>query len=257
MIKSDILENAVMIDSELPQKRDRFATTQWSIVASAGEPSSEASKLALQQLCQTYWMPLYGFARRKTQTAHEAQDLTQSFFVELLEKNYVGTAIPERGKFRSFLLTAFKNFMSKAWEKGRAQKRGGGQGHLSLDFQTADSQFEIHPDSGLTPEQYFDQQWVFALLAKILDRLAQEFQQAGHRDRFDQLKHFVIGDHSGLTYAVPADALGISVDAAKKAVSRMRARYRAILREQIAQTVATPDEIDAEISNLFAVLQTR
>ena len=239
-----------------PNPSNRFATTSWSLVVSAAGPT-EISKDALQQLCQTYWRPLYLFARRKTQSADEAQDLTQAFFAELLEKNFIAAATPDRGRFRSFLLTAFKNFMAKQWHKVRTQKRGGGQQPLSLDFESADSQLGDVAQTSLTPEQIFEQQWVIALLNSVLMQLRQEYEQLGQEERFDSLKGYVIGDHPGTTYSDVASKIGISEAAAKKSASRMRRRYRQILREEIFQTVTDRSDVDDEIRSLFNVFEEK
>ncbi|HIK95999.1 MAG TPA: sigma-70 family RNA polymerase sigma factor [Planctomycetes bacterium] len=215
-------------------------TTRWSIVMSAGRTTSPDSRRALESLCETYWYPLYGYARRTLPNIDEAQNLTQAFFVELLEKNYVGSATPDRGIFRSFLLATFRHFLSKEW--ANAQKRGGGRLPISLDFQSADSSFSIEPAAGLTAEQFFDQQWAIALLSRIMERLEAEFSQAGKAKQFEELKGFIIGDHAGTTYAQAADKLEMTEAAARKAGSRMRQRYGELLREEIAETVAGPDD---------------
>lgn len=237
-----------------PSKNDAFATTRWSIVVSAAHDSSPDSRRALATLCETYWYPLYAYVRRRVPDINEAHDLTQAFFTELLEKNYVGAATPERGRFRAFLLTAFKHFLSKQWAKAKAQKRGGGRAPISLNFETADSTFRIEPASGLTAEQFYDQQWAIALLGHIVERLAEEFEQAGKAQQFEELKGYLIGDHAGTTYAEVAMKLNMTEVAAKKAGSRMRQRYRELLREEIAQTIEDPQGVDDEIRKLFAVL---
>jgi RNA polymerase sigma factor (sigma-70 family) len=242
------------IAASAPPKHE-FATTRWSVVISAGRDSSPDSKRALESLCETYWYPLYAYVRRRVPDVNEAQDLTQAFFAELLEKNYVGSAVPDRGRFRAFLLTAFKHFLAKQWEKAKAQKRGGGRAPISLDFESADSNLRIEPSSGLTAEQCYDQQWAIALLGQILERLEVEFEQAGKAKLFDLLKGFIIGDHTGTTYAQVAESLNMTEAAARKSASRMRRRYGELLREEIAQTVAGPDEVDDEIRNLFATLE--
>lgn len=241
-------------EASRPQNRG-FATTRWSIVISAGRDSSLESSRALESLCGTYWYPLYAYVRCRVADVNEAQDLTQAFFAELLEKNYVGSATPERGRFRAFLLTAFKHFLSKQWEKARAQKRGGGRATIALDFGSLDSSVRIEPASGLTAEQFYDQQWAITLLGQIMERLEFEFQQVGKAKQFEELKGFVIGDHAGTTYAQAADRLKMTVAAAKKAASRMRQRFRELLREEISQTVAGPDDVEDEIRNLFATLE--
>lgn len=231
-----------------------FATTQWSVVLAAGDLKNEHAQAALSQLCQTYWMPLYAYARRQVHDVHDAQDLTQAFFSVLLEKNYVGSATPERGRFRAYLLTSLKHFMSKQWQKSRAQKRGGGTLPISIDFVLADSTLNIEPASRLTAEQIYEQQWGITLLGNVMDRLATEFKQNGKFRTFDVLRCFLIGDHVGSTYAMAATELGTTEAAAKQAASRMRKRYRELLRDEIGQTVACPEEVDAEIRNLFTVL---
>jgi DNA-directed RNA polymerase specialized sigma24 family protein len=209
----------------------------------------------LESLCGTYWPPLYAYVRRRVPDVNEAQDLTQAFFAELLEKNYAGSATPERGRFRSFLLTAFKHFLAKQWDKAKAQKRGGGRAPISLDFQSADSSLRVEPTEGLTAEQYYDQQWAIALLGQIMERLQGEFAEAGKARQFEELKAFIVGDHAGTTYAQPAAILNVTEAAAKKAASRMRRRYRELLREEIAQTVVGPEDVEDEIRNLFAALK--
>ncbi len=231
-----------------------FATTRWSLIVSADRErnSTPETEHALSTLCETYWFPLYAYARRRVSNSAEAQDLTQSFFAELLAKNIVATANPARGRFRAFLLTAFKHYLSHEWEKQRAQKRGGGRAPLSLDFDSADTRFHIEPESRETAEQAFDREWTVTLLGQILERLQAEFTASGKSQQFDELKPFLIGEQSGRTYAEVAECLGISESAAKMSVSRMRKRYRELLRAEIGQTVTDPQEIDDEIRHLFA-----
>lgn len=224
------------------------------MVVSAGRQSSPESNRALAALCETYWYPLYAYVRRRVSDVAEAHDLTQAFFCELLEKNYVEAADPARGKFRAWLITAFKHFLSKEWEKAKAQKRGGGRLAISLDFAAADSHLNVEPATALTPDQYYDQQWALTLLNQIMEKLQFEFREAGKSEQFEILKGHLIGDHSGATYAETAVVLGMNEAAARKAASRMRQRYRELLREQIAQTVSDPEEVDDEIRNLFAIL---
>lgn len=241
--------------TDKPKARpDQFATTRWSVVVSAGHESSPDSQQALAILCELYWIPLYGYVRRRVGSVAEANDVTQAFFAELLEKNFVGDADPRRGKFRAFLLTSLKHFLSKRWASQKALKRGGGQTLISLDFGFADSQIRIEPTSGLTPEQIYDRDWAFALLQRILHRLKEEFTAVGKSQQYDLLKPFLVGDHGGLTWADVAVRLNMSEAAAKMAGSRMRRRYRELLRQEISETVASPDEVDDEIRNLFATL---
>ncbi len=238
----------------------QFATTHWSLVLSAGHRSSPDSRRALESLCEAYWYPLYAYVRRRVSDVNEAQDLTQAFFVELLQKNYVGSATPQRGRFRAFLLTALKHFLSKQWDKARAQKRGGGRASISLDFKAldfkdADSRYHIEPCGGLTAEQLYDRQWALTLLRQIMQRLENEFAEKGKAKQFQHLSGFIIGEHSGTTYCDVAAKLNMTEAAAKMAAHRMRRRYRHLLREEIAQTVDGPDDVDDEIRNLFATLE--
>jgi RNA polymerase sigma-70 factor (ECF subfamily) len=224
-------------------------------VLAAGERASPDSRRALESLCEAYWYPLYAYVRRRVSDINEAQDLTQAFFAELLEKNYVGSATPERGRFRAYLLTALKHFLSKQWDKARAQKRGGGRAPIPLDFKDADSRYHIEPCGGLTAEQLYDRQWALTLLGQIMERLENEFAERGNAKQLQHLSGFIIGEHSGTTYCDVAAKLNITEAAAKMAAHRMRRRYRHLLREEIAQTVDGPDDVDDEIRNLFATLE--
>jgi RNA polymerase sigma-70 factor (ECF subfamily) len=232
-----------------------FASTQWSVVLTAGDGKPQHAREALSKLCETYWLPLYAYVRRRVPDDNEAQDLTQAFFAELLEKNVVSAATPQRGSFRAFLLTAFKHFLANQWKMAKAQKRGGGRHALSLDFAAADSSLQIDPAGGLTPEQLYDQQWAIALLTRIMVRLGAEFAEKGKANQFAELKGFLIKDHASATYAQVAPRLHMTEGAAKKAASRMRSRYRQLLRDEIGDTVSGPSEIEEEIRNLFSILE--
>src|SRR5580704_14646130 len=233
----------------------QFAATRWSVVMVAGRRSSPDSRRALESLCEAYWYPLYAYVRRRVADVNDAHDLTQAFFSELLTKNYVGSAKAERGRFRAFLLTSLKHFLSKERERARAQKRGGGIGPIPLDFESADSRYRIEPARGLTAEQICDREWTVALLGRILQRLEAESADAGKSEQFQELKVFLIGEHAGATYADVAVRLNATEAAVKMAASRLRRRYRELLREEIAETLSRPDEVDDEISKLFATLQ--
>jgi len=230
----------------------RFTTTHWSVVLEAGARSSADSQRALESLCAAYWSPLYAYVRRRVSDVHDAQDLTQAFFAELLQKNYVGSATPERGRFRAFLLTALKHFLSKQWDKAKAKKRGGGRPTIPLDFASADSRCPIEPAGGLTPEELYDRRWAQTLLDQVMARLERQFANDGKQVQFERLKLFIIGQHEGATYAEAAEALGTTAAAAKMAVHRMRRRYRRLLREEVSQTLVDPSDADDEIRDLFA-----
>ena len=233
-----------------------FDTTHWSLVVAAGHRSSADSEAAMAELCQTYWYPLYAYIRRRVTDVNEAQDLTQGFFARLLEKNDLAAAQPERGRFRAFLLTSFKNFLSNEWDKLRALKRGGGQALISLDFESGETQFCLEPSHDLTPDRLYDRQWTLTLLKRVLDRLRDESTRTGREQHFEHLKEFITGQPDEGGYADVAVRLGMTAGAAKVAAHRLRQRYRALLRSEIAQTVADPKQVDDEIRNLFATFSS-
>jgi RNA polymerase sigma-70 factor (ECF subfamily) len=232
---------------------DPFATTRWSLVVAA-RGTDEASSAALADLAQAYWYPIYAFIRRRIPDVHAAQDLTQSFFERLLETNTIAAADRERGRFRAFLLTACKRFLANERAKARTVKRGGGVLHLSLDFELGESKYGTQAVDTLTPDRLFEQQWAITLLARVLDRLEQEMEARGKGDQFVHLKRLLSGAGRSGSIAAAARELGQSEGAVKVAAHRLRQRYRELLREEIAQTVAAPGEIDDEIRSLFAVL---
>ncbi len=230
----------------------RFDTTHWNLVLAAGQRGTGGSAAALECLCRSYWLPLYAYVRRRVSDVHDAQDLTQAFFERLIDKNYLAEADPGRGRVRDFLLTAFKHFLSKEWEKAKAQKRGGGRSPISLDFASGDSQITVQPAGGLTAEQMYDRQWVITLLSHVMQRLERECEQVGKRSQFEGLKKFIVVDQTDTTYADVTSKLGMTEAAARMAASRLRRRYRQLLRDEIAQTVPSPEDIDDEINSLFA-----
>ncbi len=237
-------------DSERPAN-DAFATTQWSVVLAAGGKREVGAQAALAQLFQSYWEPVYGFIRRREASVEAAQDLTQEFFLRLLERDAIAAASPDRGRFRAFLLTSVKNFLTNERERRRAQKRGSGR-VLSLDWETAESRMSWEPADDATPERLFEQAWATTLLARVLIRLQDEHAAAGKQRQFEALKQALVGDRDGLPYADLAEALHCSPDAARQTVHRLRRRYRELLREEVAQTVSDPRQVDEEIRDLFA-----
>ncbi len=236
--------------------RSDFATTRWSLVLTAGEQDDSVSEKALAELCQAYWYPIYAYVRRRLGDVHEAQDLTQAFFGQLLEKQTFRTADPNRGRFRAFLLTACKRFLINEWHKNRAAKRGGSTTQLSLDFPAGESWYSLEPADTLTAERVFERQWAITLLGRVLEQLKVECIAKGKGDHFEQLKPFLSGTKSAEVHDAAATALGISSGAAKVAAHRLRTRYRELLRNEIAQTLDRPDGVEDEIHNLFAVLGT-
>lgn len=243
-------------DKHRPDSDAEFATTHWSIVIAAGEQHRGDRQTALSKLCQTYWMPLYAYARRRVSDSHQAQDLTQAFFERLLEKNYVGDADPERGRFRAFLITAFKHFLSKERDRARALKRGGGQLIISLDFESVEARVSDQASEDLTPDQVFERQWAITLLDRVLVRLEREQERAGKGSQFQLLKNSIIRPTDGAPYADVASELGVTASAARMAASRLRNRYRELLRAEIAQTVGNKEDIDDEIQHLFAIFSS-
>ncbi len=238
-----------------PQAPWRFASTRWSVVAAAGQGPSPQAQEALATLCRLYWYPLYAYARRRLASIEDAQDLTQEFFAQLLEKDYLQAADPNRGKFRSFLLTSFKHFMSKEHDRAKAQKRGGDRRVVSLDFQLGENKYHLEPSNHLTPEVLYERRWALTLLEQALALLRQEFIGAGKQQLFEALKNTLTGDSSAEPYSQIAEKLSMTEQAVKVAVHRLRQRYKELLREEIAQTVATNDEIDDELRDLFKAVR--
>jgi RNA polymerase sigma factor (sigma-70 family) len=237
----------------LPAGSERFATTHWSVVLSAaGSPSPEAGR-ALASLCEEYWFPLYAFVRRAGYSAEDAQDLTQEFFARLLAQRFLTKADREKGKFRSFLLAAMKRFLADQWDRAHARKRGGAQTVISFDSLDAEARYRLEPASDLTPEKMFEKQWALSLLERVLSQLRAELAAQGKSALFDALKDTLTGVRS-TTYAAIGKRLGMSEGAVKVAAHRLRRRYRALLEEQIAQTVASRDEIREEIRYLLSCL---
>ena len=231
-----------------------FATTHWSVVLAAGQVTSPEAEAALENLCRAYWYPLYAYVRRQGHSPHDAQDLTQGFFARLLEKNWVGVADREKGKFRSFLLSVLNHYLGDELDRANAAKRGGGKVLLSLDEQTAESLLSQEPPSYLSPEQEFERRWAAALLQQAMARLRQEFETAGKGQTFDQLKLFLEGEASSGDYAAMAAGLGMSANAIAVSVHRLRQRYRELVRLEVANTVASPNEVEDEMRYLFSVL---
>jgi len=230
-----------------------FETTLWTVVLQAGQTESPQSQAALAKLCQAYWYPLYAFVRRQGQGPDEAQDLTQEFFCRMIEKNYLQAADPQRGRFRSFLLASLKHFLANEWHRSQTQKRGGGATIFSLEAEQAEERYSHEPVDGRTPEKIYDQRWAQALVEQVMTRLQGEFSETGKTERFDMLKAFLLDDDA-VSQAEIAKRLGMSESAVKSALHRMRQRYGELFREEIANTVASPAEIDDEIRELFAAL---
>jgi RNA polymerase sigma factor (sigma-70 family) len=247
-------------DSKLehvPARGDRFATTHWSMVVSAGGSHAPEASRALAVLCENYWFPLYAFVRRAGYSAEDAQDLTQEFFVRLLAKNYLAVADRQRGRFRSFLLGAMKHFLANERRRQGAQKRGGNRPLLSLDICSGENRYSlIEPVDNMTPERLYEKRWALTLLDLVLSRLREEFRTAGKLERFDSLKQFLASGTAKPAYLEVAEELGMSQGAVKVAVHRLRRRYRKLLKEEIARTIVDPEALEDELGDLLAALSS-
>jgi RNA polymerase sigma factor (sigma-70 family) len=237
-----------------PEKLQLFSTTHWTVVVAAGQGPSLEADAALAQLCRTYWYPLYAFVRRKGHNPEEAQDLTQAFFARLLEKNYVAQADRDRGRFRTYLLTALTHFLADEWDKAHRMKRGGSCDILSFDAGTAEERYRLEPVDELDAAKLYERRWITTLFNQVLARLEQEFLETGKGALFGALKNSLLAEESRTTYAEIGAQLGLKEDAVKQAVHRMRRRYGELFREEIAQTVANPAEVEDELNHIFAVL---
>jgi RNA polymerase sigma factor (sigma-70 family) len=236
------------------EKAGQFATTRWSMVVEAGQHSSPKAAAALATLCETYWFPLYAYVRRQGKSAEDAQDLTQGFFVFLLDKHTLRVADRERGRFRSFLLASMKNFLKNQWRHSTAQKRSGAQAVISLDFDDGENRYQLEPSHDVTPERIFERQWALTLLEQVLMRLRGEFEANGKIELFDGLKMFLGGQKSTVPHRELGDQLNMSEAAVKVALHRARRRYRILLREEIQQTIGAEEDVDEELNQLFDAL---
>jgi RNA polymerase sigma-70 factor (ECF subfamily) len=234
--------------------KERFETTHWSLVLAAADADNTRGRESLGKLCRDYWYPLYAFVRRQGHAPHDAQDLTQEFFARLMEKNYLGDVDCAKGKFRSFLLAAMKHFLCNEWAREKTLKRGGGCTILPLDAASAETRYLREPQDLDTPEKLFERRWTLTLLDRVLGRLREDYEASGKKALFEQLQDCLTGERNSLPYAQIAAKLDMAEGAVKVAVHRLRQRYRAILREEIAQTLADPAEIEDEIRQLFAAL---
>jgi len=238
-----------------PEGQDSFTTTHWSVVLEAGQSASPGAQEALEKLCRTYWYPLYAFVRRQGRGPDDAQDLTQAFFERLLQKDYLGLADPARGRFRSFLLTSMKAFLAEAHRHATRLKRGGGQTILPWDDLTAEQRYLAEPKDERTAEALYEERWAVTLLETALTRLQAELASAGKDRLFSELKDQLWGGEGASSYAELSQRLNLSEGALKVTVHRLRQRFRELLREGVAHTVADPAEIDEELRHLVDVVR--
>jgi RNA polymerase sigma-70 factor (ECF subfamily) len=236
-----------------PEVGDYFVSTRWTVVLSAGHKSSPGSDQALAELCQVYWYPLYAYARRQGRSREDAQDLVQAFFEKFLQKNYLEDVSCEHGKFRAFLLACLKHFLANEWDKATRQKRGGGARHLALDWQSADQRYQLEPPDNATPDRLYDREWAQALLARVLARLKEEYVLAGKGALFEHAKSSLMGRGEGMPHVDAAAGLDMDVGALRVAVHRLRARYREMLKEEIAQTLSDPAAVQEELRSLLQI----
>lgn len=232
------------------QRAGVFATTHWSVVVQAGDSHSPESTLAMERLCQSYWYPLYVFVRRKGNSHEDASDLTQAFFARFLEKRYLKSVDVSLGKFRTFLLTSMTHFLANEWDRTQAQRRGGGARAISLDEAAADERYQHEPVDHTTPETLYERRWAQTVMSVVLDRLATETEEK----RFEILKGFLLEEKGVVSYEEASARLGLSVSAITSAIHRMRARFRVLLFEEVANTVDKPEEVEQELRHLLAAL---
>jgi RNA polymerase sigma-70 factor (ECF subfamily) len=245
------------LSSELPTQeniatRDVFATTRWTVVLAAGSRSTPNADVALEELCRTYWYPLYAYVRRRGYTREDAEDLTQSFFVRFLQKNYLEKLSAEHGKFRAFLIASLKHFLANEWDRSHRQKRGGGIPSLSLDWQDADARYQINPADDLTPDKIYDRAWAVTLLERVIARLGRENAGEGKALPFGRLKPYLTVGRNEIPYAQAAAELGTTEGAVRVAVHRLRRRYRELLRDEIGQTLSDPAQVEEEMRTLYS-----
>ena len=231
-----------------------FTTTHWSVVLAAHADDPTRARDALEKLCTTYWYPLYAFLRRRGHAPADAEDLVQGFIAHLLERQFFQDADPDKGRFRSYLLTSLNHFVSDSAERDARLKRGAGKPLLSLDAAKAERRYELEPADPSIPEQLFERRWALTLLDTVLQCLEKEAAESGRGDLFQRIKGVLLGNRGGVTYGQLAPQLGLSEAALTMTVQRLRRRYRELVREEIAHTVSRPVEIEEEMRHLFQVL---
>jgi RNA polymerase sigma factor (sigma-70 family) len=231
-----------------------FLTTRWSVVSLAQGSDSPQAAAALEELCQAYWFPLYAYVRRQGRTPHDAQDLTQAFFAQLLEKDYLTDADREKGRFRTFLLVALKRFLFNEWDRAHAQKRGGGVTLLPLDGTLAETKYLADPVSTEPADREYERRWAMTLLDQAVAELRREYEQLGRALEFEHLKECLTAERGTIPYAAHATALGMTEGSARSAVHRLRKRFRELFRAAVTATVSTPSDVEDELRHVVRAL---
>jgi len=245
-------------DSELnasPERLQWFTTTHWSVILSAQDTASPQAREALETLCQAYWQPLYSFIRRQGHAPADAQDLTQAFLASLLTRRSFDNVSRDKGRFRTFLLRSLKYFLSDEWHKAHAQRRGGGVLVFSLDAQRAEEHYALEPADEDDPGKIFERRWALTLLERVFERLQAEMIQTSKQDQWQRLKVYLLAEDDAPAYAQISSGLGMSVSAVKMSVSRLRQRFGELLRAEIADTVTSEQEVEAELRHLLTVVR--
>jgi DNA-directed RNA polymerase specialized sigma24 family protein len=241
-------------NTDAPQPAGRFQTTHWSVVLLAAQEQSAGRAAALEKLCHAYWYPIYVFARRKGCGEEDAKDLTQQFFSRLLQRNDFAGVDPQKGKFRTFLLTSFTHFLSNEYDRANALKRGGGNAIFSLDELLSDQLNKFEPAGDCSPANLFDQRWALAVLERALNQLNTEMSAAGKSGQFELLKTFLTADSPEGRQEGLAQKLGVADSSVAVMVHRLRQRYRELVRAEVAHTVSSPTELEEEMRHLFQML---
>jgi len=240
--------------SSLAAGAGSFHTTHWTIVMTAAQSQVQGGPTALAELCRLYWYPLYVFARRRGHSPEDAQDLTQGFFLHLLEQRALAHVDRLKGKFRSFLLASFQNYLSIEARRARCLKRGGSCEFVTLDLESAESRYLLEPADSLTAEKIFDGRWAMTLLGRAMTLLGEEYAAQDKTSTFEMLKSFLDFSKAPPPYEQVADALQVSVPSVKTLIHRLRKRFASILREEVGRTVSDPAEVDGEIHALCDAL---
>ncbi len=235
------------------EREDIFVTTRWTLVQRAGGSAPDA-RAALEDICRTYWFPLYAYARRRGKSPEDAEDLTQAFFVRLLEQRWIEDANREKGQLRAFLITAMKRFMLKEWRKASAQKRGGSVNILSIDAELAEGRYAGSVTPSLDADALFDRQWALTVLNATFQRLETEFSRTAKSAEYSVLKESLVLTRESLNYADIAARLEISEGAARVAVHRLRKRFREVYRAEVAHTLPVGADVDEEARYLAVSL---